>query len=225
MSGFKRSSGERSNIYSESKFTNWSRYNPFDLEISTLPEYSKPSLRLNTSLGTISVYVQDLHSKFIHPVSAEDVQHVLGRVPVEYLVHLHTVHLLGGTSRQLKASKKSFRYGCYGSGTIYLYAFPKRMLKDYWVSLPKPTIVDEYERMGAHWRQDQAGWWLEFDRGSLKRYYLFDVLLHELGHHHDKRVWKRDTPSAERYAEWFAQETARAIRGPSTQCLVENRSA
>ncbi len=66
--------------------------------------------------------------------------------------------------------------------------------------------------MGAKWKQDESGWWLEFDRLSLRRFYLFDVLLHELGHHVDKRVWKRDTISAERYAEWFAQEYARLIK-------------
>ncbi|PZD71339.1 hypothetical protein C1752_06618 [Acaryochloris thomasi RCC1774] len=221
MSGFKCSSGERSNIYSESKFTNWSRYNPFDLEISTLPKYSKPKLRFETGSGAISVYVQKLHPKFIHPVCAEDIQNVLNRVPAKFLVHLHAIYLLGGTSRQLKASKKSFRYGCYESGTIYLYAFPEWMLRNCWGNLPKPTVVEEYKRMGADWRKDEAGWWLEFDQGSLERFYLFDVLLHELGHHVDKRVWERDTPSAERYAEWFALETARAIREPSTHYFTE----
>ncbi len=33
MAGHKRSGGERSNAYSESKFTNWSRYDPYGLEI------------------------------------------------------------------------------------------------------------------------------------------------------------------------------------------------
>ena len=212
MSGIKRSGGERSNRYSESKYTNWSRYNPFDLEISSLPEYLNPEASVEKESGLISIYVRDLHPEFIYPVRSEDVKNLFSKVLPSFLNDLHSIYLLGGTSKQLKASKKHFRYGCYESGTIYLYAFPKWMLKEKWGKRPKPTAVEEYERMGAQWKQDKSGWWLEFDRTSLKRFYLYDVLLHELGHHIDKRVWKRDTASAERYAKWFAQEHARMIQ-------------
>jgi hypothetical protein len=215
MSGLKRGSSERSNRYSGSKCTNWSRYNPFDLEISTLPNDIKPGLTIETGSATISVYVRDVHTDFIRPVEAEDIRKLLSCVPSDFLHSLDSIYLLGGTSKQLRASKKSLRYGCYEPGRIYLYAFPRRMLKDHWGQLPKPTIVEEYKRMGAEWKQDDSGWWLEFDQLSLKRFYLFNVLLHELGHHIDKQVWRRDTESAERYAEWFAQEYARLIAQPS----------
>jgi hypothetical protein len=88
------------------------------------------------------------------------------------------------------------------------------MLTDNWGQLPKPTIVEEYKRMGAKWKQNDSVWSLEFDQSSLKRFYLFDVLLHELGHHVDRRIRGRDTESAERYAEWFAQEYAQLITEP-----------
>ena len=67
--------------------------------------------------------------------------------------------------------------------------------------MSRASYVEEYERMGAKWKQDKSDWWLEFDRESLRQVYLYDVLPHELGHHTDKRVWMRDTASAERYAE------------------------
>ncbi len=209
MSGQKRGSSERSNRYSESKCTNWSRYNPFDLEISILPDNLKPELNFEIGAAIVSVYLRDLHADFIRPVEAEDVRELLSSVPSDFLHSLDSIYLLGGTSKQLKASKKSFRYGCYEAGRIYLYAFPRRMLIDYWGKLPKPTIVEEYKRMGAEWKQNDLGWWLEFDQSSLKQFYLLDVLLHELGHHVDRRIWGQDTASAERSAEWFAQEYAR----------------
>lgn len=211
MSGMKRSGGERSNLYTESKYTNWSRYNPFDLEISSLSERLRPKCGLEIDSAVISIYIRDLHPEFIHPIQPRDVKELLSKIPANFLNNLHSIYLLGGTTKQLKISKNSFRYGCYGSGIIYLYAFPKWMLKEYWGQRPKPTIVEEYERMGAQWEQDKSGWWLEFDRTSLRRFYLYDVLLHELGHHVDKRAGLRDTASAERYAEWFAQEYARMI--------------
>lgn len=215
MSGLKRGSGERSNRYSESKYTNWCRYNPFDLEISALPDDLRSELNIETGTALVPVYKRDLHTDFMRPVEPEDVRDVLCRVPSDFLNSLRGIYLLGGTSKQLRASKKRFRYGCYGYGRIYLYAFPRRMLRERWGRLPKPTIVEEYQRMGAQWKQNDSGWWLEFDRSSLKRFYLFDVLLHELGHHADKRVWSRDTESAERYAEWFAREYARSIANSS----------
>ena len=211
MSGIKRSGGERFNRYTESKYTNWSQYNPFDLEISSLPEYLKPKDSIEIESGLISIFVRNLHPEFIYPVSLEDIKEFLDKISPNFLKGLRSVYLLGGTSKQLKASKRSFRYGCYESGTIYLYAFPQRMLKENWEKRPKPTTVEEYERVGAKWIQNDSGWWLEFDSTSLRRFYLYDVLLHEIGHHVDKQVWKRDTASAERYAEWFAQEYARMI--------------
>jgi hypothetical protein len=88
-------------------------------------------------------------------------------------------------------------------------------MKEYWSHLPKPAIVEEYRRMGAEWKPDHSGWWLIFNESSIRRFYLYDVLLHELGHYVDKRSQSRSTASAERYAEWFAQEYAQSILKPS----------
>src|SRR5260221_172325 len=38
-----------------------------------------------------------------------------------------------------------------------------------------------------------------FDKESLRRFYLFDVVLHEVGHHVDRH---RTSGDAERYARW-----------------------
>lgn len=149
MSGLKRSGGERSNMYSKSKYTNWSRYNPFDLEISALPENLHSKLNVVTDLGTLPIYVRDLHPEFIRPVEAKDVAELLSRVPSDFLKFLDGIYLLGGTSKQLIASRRYFRYGCYWHSQIYLYAFPCRRMKQYWSHLPKPAIVEDYRRMGA----------------------------------------------------------------------------
>jgi hypothetical protein len=55
-------------------------------------------------------------------------------------------------------------------------------------------------------------WFLQFTEASLRRFYLCDVLLHELAHHIDERTFSRPTDAAERFAEWFAQEQARQSR-------------
>ena len=211
MSGFKRNSSQRSNRYSESKYTNWTNYDPFSLEISTLPNNLRSESIIEVCSTSVPIYVRPLHSEFMRPFDTKDVKDLLSKLPSSFLKSLNGIYLLGGTAKQLKSSKRCFCYGCYMGRSIYLHAFPKRMLTENWQKLPKPSIVEEYERMGANWKQDKLGWHLEFDRFSLKRFYLLDVLLHELGHHLDKRVWERDNRSAEGYANWFAQEYARLL--------------
>ena len=45
---------------------------------------------------------------------------------------------------------------------------------------------------------------------ALRRFYLLDVLLHELGHHVGRLDDRhKDRKTAERFADWFALETAR----------------
>ena len=55
-------------------------------------------------------------------------------------------------------------------------------------------------------------WFLHFTKASLRWFYLYDVLLHELAHHIDERTFTRPKDAAERFAEWFAQEQARQSR-------------
>jgi hypothetical protein len=51
--------------------------------------------------------------------------------------------------------------------------------------------------LGTSW----DGATLQFDSSSLRRFYLYDVLLHEVGHHVDR---DHMSENAERYASWFA---------------------
>jgi hypothetical protein len=80
-------------------------------------------------------------------------------------------------------------------------------MTEVWPHLPKPSVRREYERAGAFWRQVTGGWQLEFAPESLRRFYLNDVLLHEVGHHVNRgsRKNKRD---AEAFANWMAIELA-----------------
>jgi len=52
---------------------------------------------------------------------------------------------------------------------------------------------------------------LEFTETSLSRFYLYDVLLHELGHHVDRRERQHDRRASENYAKWFAEVQARSL--------------
>ena len=49
-----------------------------------------------------------------------------------------------------------------------------------------------------------------FSLRSLRRFYLYDVLLHELGHHVDKRADEKNNAARERYAEWFVEQRSQS---------------
>ncbi|MCA9412576.1 MAG: hypothetical protein KC944_15280, partial [Candidatus Omnitrophica bacterium] len=117
------------------------------------------------------------------------------------------IYLLGGTKKQLRCfNGPLFRYGAYSPSRIFLYAFPKDIPGYNCGSLPKPTIQREYERMGGRFTLQGKQWVLKFDEESLRNFYLWDVLPHEIGHHVDRANFYTDNRRSERFAEWFAQE-------------------
>ena len=221
MKGPKRGSGQRSNLYSESKYSNWSPFDPFESEINALPAKMPPadSVHRGEALDPVPIYVRDVHAEFVRPCEPAEVKATLEDVPRQFLTGLKSVCLLAGTTKQSKVSAgRLFRYGCYGRGEIYLHAFPRRLLSEVWPHHPKPSILQEYRRAGAQFTRTESGWKLQFTMDALRRFFLFDVLLHELGHHVEYVSGKtNDRKSAERFANWFAQYAARLrTRGTGT---------
>ena len=215
--GPKKASGERSNMYSMNKCSNWSRFNPFDSEIEAIPPSVRPASTIETETGTrIGIFARDPHPSFIQPVSVEDVETALKDVPAEFLRGLTSVYILGGTAKQAKAAlSRLFRFGCYGRNRIYLHAFPKRCLRLTYKVPPLPDALQEYIRAGATWSSEGSLHELRFSEESLRTFYLRDVLLHEVGHHVDEsNPFRKKRAASERYANWFtsfcSQEMNRA---------------
>ncbi|MHB1455815.1 MAG: hypothetical protein ACYC0V_02760 [Armatimonadota bacterium] len=170
---------------------------------------AKANLIVETSLGDkIAIVAREPHPAFISPVTADEIRDVLLRVPPEFLVGLGTIYLLGGTSKQdTVAFSKLFRYGCYMyNRNIVLFAFPRRCLAEYYDRLPPPDVMQEYTKAGATWENEGKRWVLRFTSDAVRDYYLYDVLLHEIGHHVDRdNLWKTSTADSESYAKWFVE--------------------
>jgi hypothetical protein len=76
------------------------------------------------------------------------------------------------------------------------------MLTQRWSKMPKPSVAKEFTRFGATFvPEGKGGALLTFDEPSMRLFYLYDVLLHEVGHHADR---EGNADNAERYAHWFA---------------------
>lgn len=204
----KRIGGERSNMYSGSKFTNWARFDPFTLEINSIPDNLRPERIFTIREEEIKIYSLEVQAGFIRPFNSKDVTDYLEKVPEEFLKGIGGIYLLGGTKKQKKASFGSlFRYGCYWGSEIYLHAFPeKRMSLTFKKKQPTPSVLEEYNRANANIKNIKGGLNISFDIGSMKSFFLRDVLMHEIGHHVDRENIDRTHKRSERFAEWFASE-------------------
>jgi hypothetical protein len=103
----------------------------------------------------------------------------------------------------------------YNNGGIYLCSLPVRHLSQTWEQPPKPSVRHQYTRFGAVFTPSARGReTMTFDLPSLRQFELYDVLLHELGHHVDtSHRGKR----AEKYALWFADFQHARLRDREAQ--------
>jgi len=195
---------QRTGLYAESKFTNWTRFNPSEAEIDrTLARFAS-DLHLDGGLVIRTVPLRS--TSLVMPVTEHDVLETLEKVPKRFLSGLRAVFLLGGSRRQAKVAwSQLFAYGRYGSGCIFLHPFPVAQMIERWKTLPKPSIRREYERAGAVLQRVPTGWLRIFTPESLRTFYLREVLLHEVGHH-VARSSRKDRRSAEAFADWVASE-------------------
>ncbi len=210
MSGPKRASGPRSNMYSKSKCSNWALFDPFSSEAHHISESIKPSAIMETvSNQIIEFYQLPLARDFVRPFSIEDIRKVLIDVPVNYLDGLSAIILLGGSTKQFR-SRHLYRYGMYSAGIIYLCPIPKKLLIHRFKRPPKPNVTREYTRFGASIIQSNGEWVIRFTSESLRLFYLYDVLLHEIGHHIER--WKRSPRSTcETFAKWYAEHQSNIL--------------
>lgn len=202
MAGNPKGSGQRSNLYSEQRFTNWRPNDPYWAEVEALPKKMRPRIGISRdSEESLGVFDRPLAEGFVRPWSLGDVADVLRSIPKDHLLGLSGIYLLGGTSRQRSTNKLT--YGMYSDDQIFLFALPKRMLVQHWSKMPKPSLAQAYTKFGANITPDgKGGAILRFDLASIRSFYLYDVLLHEVGHHIDR---DHGSDNAERYARWFAE--------------------
>jgi hypothetical protein len=196
-------------MYSESKFTNWARFDPFALEINSIADKLRPDCIFTIQEDEeINIYSLEVQAGFIRPFNSQDVKEYLVKIPEEFLKGIGGIYLLGGTKKQKKASFGSlFRYGCYWGRNIYLHAFPEnRMTLSFKKKQPSPSILEEYRRANANIKNIKGGLNISFDIGSMKSFFLRDVLIHEIGHHVDRENIDQTHKRSEKFAEWFASE-------------------
>ncbi len=130
MSAHNNGSGPRSNSYSENRFTNWSEYEPWWLEIQAVFK------RFDNKFAKRPAFPKVIELKtlegFIRPCSAKEVEAQLMSYPADFLKGLRAVFILSGTTKQLKSWNSGKSYvGHYWNACVFLHAYPfgRRNLK------------------------------------------------------------------------------------------------
>jgi hypothetical protein len=124
MNASSHSSGPRSNAYSESKFTNWTEYDPWFMEArAALKRYDAriPKCPKFPHIIVIRPQIPD----FIYPCTALQVENRLKRMPPEHLQDMRAVFLLAGTRKQQTSWRNGLcYYGMYWRSCVFLCAYP-----------------------------------------------------------------------------------------------------
>lgn len=123
MSAHNGGSGPRSNSYSESRFTNWSEYRPWWLEVQAV--YKRFDGRIAKKPAFPKVIDFEPLEGFIRPCTALQAELQLRKCPADSLKGLRAVFILRGTKKQLKSwgVGRTF-YGHYWNCCVFLHAYP-----------------------------------------------------------------------------------------------------
>jgi hypothetical protein len=194
--------GVRGDRWSGSKLTNLKTFQPF--WSATEKVYSKYYGGFK-NCTTPFIKVEKTHKDFVFPVTSEDIQAALDRVPSKFISGIKAILVPSGSKKQTKVVKSLLLYGEYWQECVFLHPYPRAEMTWRYDKTPNPTVLHEYQRAGAIVRPDRAGICISFDEGALRQFYLRDVLMHEIGHHVDVQR-NRSRREREVFAEWFARE-------------------
>lgn len=102
--------------------------------------------------------------------------------------------------------------GWHWDGVVAVCAWERELTLD-WDTIFVDAHAAVLDRLGVEREliaDDPAGTWCFFDETSIKGFQLMHILLHELGHHHDRMTTKSKISSArgETYAETYALQYA-----------------
>jgi len=148
---------------------------------------------------------------YTHPASSAQVQAVLDRLPSGLTEGVRVVVLRRipkDDEKKLIEARK--RYSC-----IILNAFP-RDLRMVWKRKPTRGILSHMNPWCVRWDEKDGEWALQWTPKEIRRYYLYHLLLHEVGHFNG---WFASFKKREDFAEGFALEWARRLGELPNQAL------
>lgn len=142
--------------------------------------------------------------KHIHPASPEEIAKVMDalqqRVATQVCVVLPTM---------TEAIRRAALYGLQWGGGVYLLPQEESLEEEY--RHPNTQQMHETRKFGGKWHRLGNGidWRLTWTKDALRDFFLYNVLMHEVGHVGDKR--NSNPKQREQYANAFAIQHGNAI--------------
>jgi hypothetical protein len=143
---------------------------------------------------------------YYHPCSPAEVSAVVHRLPKKLTRHLRAIVLRRPTRQdEERLVQARLRFSC-----VILNAFPKSNQLDWGTKQPSEADRRHYASWCDNWSLEDGRWTQAWAPEQAKRYYLYHLLLHEIGHIHQPSFSSRRR--RESFAEDFALEWARKLK-------------
>ncbi len=146
-------------------------------------------------------FVENPSKDYYHPCNPTDYLEVLNRLPAHQTEDVKGIILRRTPKRDSKLGIDAWRrYSC-----VIMNAFPVSNTFTFTYK-PKESEVKFYKPFCERWREESGTWYLEWKPEEARRFYLYQVFLHELGHIND---WSKTSQTKrENYADSFARDMA-----------------
>jgi hypothetical protein len=160
--------------------------------------------KLSDETDGLRIIRENPSKNYFHPCSPSQIKSVLNEMPSYLTEDIRAIVLRRIPKFDEKLLIDARRiYQC-----IILNAFP-RNLKMLWPHKPPKSTFKHMNLWCDDWSEDDGSWVLQWTHSKIRKYYLYHVLLHEIGHINDWVHKKRN--NRESFAENFAFEWARTL--------------
>jgi hypothetical protein len=173
--------------------------------------------KLSEEAGKWHVLRENPSGSFFHPCSGEDYIGVLERLPAKLTSPVKAIVLRRTPKREFALAIEAMKV----RSCVLMNSFPR--------SMEMPVRGNASWAVMRHYVQwcrtfewvDDVGWAFIWSLEEIRRYYLYHLFLHELGHFHQPKTHK--VRRREEFAENFALEWARRLGelGPSYDAAAE----
>lgn len=158
----------------------------------------------NENANELVIIRENPSRDYFHPCTKTEVKATLDRLPKSMTKNINVIVLRRITvDDEMRGVEASNVFGC-----IVLNSFPKDLCMR-WYFKPAKAVIKHYQPWCDRWEHWENAAILYWEYDELKRYYLYHLLLHEIGHINDGR--HESTSKREAFAENFALDWARKL--------------
>lgn len=176
----------------------------------------------------IPLLIQDNPSRdFFFPISAEEANEAIQALPNDDSAGLTHIWLRRINKIDFERGRLPLAEFICGSGVrlVVLYPFPKSLIMDLGNKKPSARKLKELSKFCNNILHVKGNWSIQWDIDSLRKYYINNLLYHEIGHHIDwySRHWsKANNKKVEEFADQYAIQKTALTTQVINQLKVDN---